>query len=129
MSHRVAPPALVIGSLLLAGATHAEQSETPPDNRLYYLGAQGSSASAFYPPQLGHEALIEGTLGEGPRVCGGRPPVPLRVSVMPELTPACNTILPAEPGLTPGRRQSRRRRNSRTAHVSSSSPTTSTATT
>ncbi len=39
---------------------------------------------------------------EGPRVCGGRPLAPVRVSVMPELTPACNTILPAEPGFTPG---------------------------
>ena len=68
------------------------------EGELYYLGSQGSSASAFYPPQLGHEALIEGTLVDGPRVCGGRPLQPVRVSVMRELTPACNTIIPAEPG-------------------------------
>ena len=69
----------------------------------YYLGSQGSSASAFYPPQLGHQALIEGTIVEGPRVCGGRQLSPVRVSVMQEITPACNTVLPAEPGLTPAR--------------------------
>jgi outer membrane protein OmpA-like peptidoglycan-associated protein len=72
------------------------------DGELYYLGAQGSSASAFYPPQLGHEALIEGTVVDGPRICGGRPLAPVRVSVLRELTPACNTVLPAEPAFTPG---------------------------
>ena len=70
------------------------------EGELYYLGSQGSSASAFYPPQLGHEALIEGTVVDGPRVCGGRRLEPVRVSVMQELTAACNTLLPAEPGLT-----------------------------
>ena len=127
MSGRAARLAVLIAGPILAAAIHAEQTARPPDNRrnfvacpivrdsstmpcwlaehegeLYYLGAQGSSASAFYPPQLGHEALIEGTVVEGPRVCGGRPLAPVRVSVMRELTPACNTILPAEPGFTPG---------------------------
>ena len=57
------------------------------EGELYYLGSQGSSASAFYPPQLGHEALIEGTVADGPRVCGGRVLAPVHVSVMQELTP------------------------------------------
>lgn len=73
------------------------------EGELYYLGSQGSSASAFYPPQLLHEALIEGTVADGPRICGGIPLSPVRVSVMRELTAACNTILPAEPGLAPAR--------------------------
>lgn len=71
------------------------------DGELYYLGSQGSSASAFYPPQLGHEALVEGTVVDGPRLCGGVPLRPVRVSVMPELAPACNTVLPAEPAFAP----------------------------
>jgi outer membrane protein OmpA-like peptidoglycan-associated protein len=71
------------------------------DSELYYLGAQGSSASAFYPPQLGHDALIEGTVIDGPRICGGRPLFPVRVSVMREINPACNTVLPAEAGYAP----------------------------
>jgi len=101
-------------------AAQGEGSKTPPDRRnfvtcpivrdtstlpcwlaeyngeLYYLGAQGSSGSAFYPPQLGHEVLVEGTVVPGPRICGGIPLKPLRISVMPELNRACNTVLPAE---------------------------------
>ena len=89
------------------------------DGELYYLGSQGSSASAFYPPQLGHQALVEGTVVDGPRICGGRPLSPVRVSVMRELTPACNTVLPAEPVHAGAFAASRRRRNSRTARESS----------
>ena len=128
MNHGAVRSLVLIGSLLLASASRAEQAAAHPpadrrqfvacpivrdtstapcwlaeyDGELYYLGAQGSSASAFYPPQLGHEALIEGTLVDGPRVCGGRPLAPVRVSVLRELTPACNVVLPAEAGFTPG---------------------------
>jgi len=35
----------------------------------------------------------------GPRVCGGIPLKPVKLSVLPDLNPACNTILPAEPGI------------------------------
>jgi hypothetical protein len=71
------------------------------DGELYYLGSQGSSGSAFYPPQLGHEALVEGTVSSGPRICGGIPLTPVRVSVMIEINRACNTVLPAEKGFAP----------------------------
>ena len=47
------------------------------EGELYYLGQQGGVANDFYPPQLGHEALVEGTVGEG-RVCGGIPLQPVR---------------------------------------------------
>lgn len=63
---------------------------------LFYLGTQGRTSSAFYPPQLGHRALIEGTVVDGPRICGGVPLAPLAVSVMTELDGSCNTVLPAE---------------------------------
>lgn len=127
MSDGFARLVIVIAWSLLAGASGTGQAKRPPADRrhfvacpivrdtstvpcwlaeyegeLYYLGAQGSSASAFYPPQLGHEALVEGTVVDGPSICGGRPLVPVRVSVMRELTPACNTVLPAEPRFTPG---------------------------
>jgi outer membrane protein OmpA-like peptidoglycan-associated protein len=65
---------------------------------LYYLGQQGGVANDFYPPQLGHQALVEGTVGAG-RVCGGIPLQPVKVSVLRELTPACRTMLPAEDGI------------------------------
>jgi len=65
----------------------------------YFLGIQQDITADFYPPQLLHEALIEGDIAPGPRVCGGIPLKPLHVSVMPEIDRACNTILPAEPGI------------------------------
>jgi outer membrane protein OmpA-like peptidoglycan-associated protein len=65
----------------------------------YFLGVQQDITADFYPPQLLHEALVEGTVAPGPRVCGGIPLKPLHVSVVAELNRACNTILPAEPGI------------------------------
>jgi len=38
-------------------------------------------ANDFYPPQLGHLALVEGVVGQG-RVCGGIPLQPVKVSVL-----------------------------------------------
>jgi outer membrane protein OmpA-like peptidoglycan-associated protein len=67
------------------------------EGELYYLGTQGSSGSAFYPPQLLHDVLVEAEVGEGPRVCGGLPLKNVEVSVVPEINRACNTVLPAEP--------------------------------
>jgi outer membrane protein OmpA-like peptidoglycan-associated protein len=65
----------------------------------YFLGIQQDITAEFYPPQLLHEVLVEGAVAAGPRVCGGIPLKPLHVSVLPELNSACNTILPAEPGI------------------------------
>jgi hypothetical protein len=70
------------------------------NGELYYLGTQGSSGTAFYPPQLNHEVLVEGTVSTGPRICGGIPLNSLRISVMIELNRACNTVLPAEAAFT-----------------------------
>jgi outer membrane protein OmpA-like peptidoglycan-associated protein len=65
----------------------------------YFLGIQQDITAAFYPPQLLHAALVEGTVAQGPRVCGGIPLKPVHVSVLAEVNRACNTILPAEPGI------------------------------
>jgi len=69
------------------------------DGELYYLGIQQDITAAFHPPQLKHEVLVEGRAGDGPRVCGGIPLAPLSISVFKEVNPACNTLLPAEPGI------------------------------
>jgi outer membrane protein OmpA-like peptidoglycan-associated protein len=66
------------------------------EGELYYLGQQGNLDSEFYPPQLSHQALVEGTVADGPRVCGGVPLTPVAVSALPEIDRACNTLLPAE---------------------------------
>jgi outer membrane protein OmpA-like peptidoglycan-associated protein len=112
---------LFICATFLAGGTAARLNDQPPANRrnfiacpivrdtktlpcwlaeyegeLYFLGLQGSGASEFYPPQLNHEVLVEGTVTNEPRVCGGIPLNPVRISVIAELNRACNTLLPAE---------------------------------
>ena len=66
---------------------------------LYYLGIQQDITAAFHPPQLKHQVLVEGQVAEGPRVCGGIPLKPLTISVVKEVDLACNTLLPAEPGI------------------------------
>ena len=69
------------------------------DGELYYLGIQQDITAEFHPPQLKHDVLVEGHISEGPRVCGGIPLKPLSISVLKEVNPACNTLLPAEPGV------------------------------
>jgi outer membrane protein OmpA-like peptidoglycan-associated protein len=69
------------------------------DGEVYYLGIQQDITSDFHPPQLKHEVLVEGTVVPGPRVCGGIPLQPVSISVVKEINLACNTLLPAEPGI------------------------------
>ncbi len=69
------------------------------NGELYYLGIQQDITSSFHPPQLKHEVLVEGTVAAGPRVCGGIPLQPVSISVIKEVNLACNTLLPAEPGI------------------------------
>jgi outer membrane protein OmpA-like peptidoglycan-associated protein len=65
------------------------------DGELYYLGIQTDISAEWYPPYLGHRVLVEGTIADEPRICGGIVLKPNRISVLPELDPSCNTILPA----------------------------------
>ena len=115
---------IALAAVFFTGAATTEQNDKPPANRrnfiacpivrdtktmpcwlaeydgeLYYLGQQGSSSSEFYPPQLNHEVLVEGTISNEARICGGILLKPVRISVMQELNRACNTLLPAEDGL------------------------------
>jgi outer membrane protein OmpA-like peptidoglycan-associated protein len=69
------------------------------EGELYYLGIQQGITADFHPPQLKHQVLVEGRVAEGPRVCGGVPLEPLTISVIKEINLACNTLLPAEPGI------------------------------
>jgi hypothetical protein len=64
---------------------------------LYYLGIQTDVSAEFHPPLLGHKVLVEGTIKDGPRICGGIVLEPLKISpLLAELDGTCNTILPAE---------------------------------
>jgi outer membrane protein OmpA-like peptidoglycan-associated protein len=69
------------------------------EGELYYLGIQQDITSDFHPPQLKHEVLVEGRVAAGPLVCGGIPLQPVSISVLKEVNLACNTLLPAEPGI------------------------------
>jgi outer membrane protein OmpA-like peptidoglycan-associated protein len=69
------------------------------EGKLYFLGIQQDITASFHPPQLKHEVLVEGTVAEGPLVCGGIPLKPLSISVIKEVDPACSTLLPAEPDI------------------------------
>ncbi|HEV8412663.1 MAG TPA: hypothetical protein VGQ49_03655 [Bryobacteraceae bacterium] len=72
------------------------------EGETYYLGIQQDITSDFHPPQLKHEVLVEGRIASDPsvpRVCGGIPLQPVSISVLKEVNLACNTLLPAEPGI------------------------------
>lgn len=72
---------------------------TQYEGEVYYMGVQSDVSAPFSPPWLGHRALVEGTPDpNGTRICGGIVLEPVKVSVMPELAPECDTMLPAEPG-------------------------------
>ena len=67
------------------------------DGQLYYLGIQTDVSADFNPPSLGHKVLVEGTVAaSGQEICGGRVLDPVKVSVLPELSPECDTLLMAE---------------------------------
>jgi outer membrane protein OmpA-like peptidoglycan-associated protein len=86
------------------------------DGKTYFLGIQTDSGG-WSPPYLGHRVLVEGKLAGGPNICGGIPltsqypaspipsgkangrplPNPPVTSVMRNLDPSCNTLLPSDP--------------------------------
>jgi hypothetical protein len=63
---------------------------------LYYLGIQTDVSADFDPPFLGHKVLVEGTVSDQPRICGGIVLEPVVISPMLDFDAGCNTILPAE---------------------------------
>ena len=62
---------------------------------LYYLGVQEDISGPFHPPQLKHRVLVEG-VKTSKKLCGATVIEPLVISVLPEVEPACNRILPAQ---------------------------------
>jgi hypothetical protein len=66
------------------------------EGELYFLTLQTDVSAPVNPPQLGHQVLVEGTVSDEPRICGGVVLKPVVLSVLPELDNSCSTILPAE---------------------------------
>lgn len=73
------------------------------DGKLYYLGIQSGRAfaTAFFPPQMKHKVLVEGTPSTGPTICGGVALENLHVSALPEISPECTEMLPNEGYVSP----------------------------
>jgi hypothetical protein len=73
-------------------------------DKLYFLGLQTDTIPPvpFYSPQLLHRALVEAEVIEGaPEVCGGIATKNARASVLPELAPECDELLPQGDVLAP----------------------------
>lgn len=65
-------------------------------DKLYYLGPQTDTIPpiVFSPPQLLHRILVEGEITSDQLVCGAPAIENVQVSVLPDIAPECNTILP-----------------------------------
>ena len=66
------------------------------EGELYYLGIQTDVSADFDPPFLGHSVLVEGTVSDQPRICGGIVLDPVVIAPILDFDASCNTILPAE---------------------------------
>ncbi len=66
------------------------------EGELYFLTLQADVSAPVNPPWLGHKVLVEGRRSDKPRICGGIPLEPVKLSVLPALDASCNTLLPAE---------------------------------
>jgi len=98
----LAPSAAAQGRLAFVSCPIVRDTSSVPcwlseyDGELYYLGIQTDVSAEFNPPWLGHMALVEGAPKAGNRICGGLVLDDVKVSVMPELSPECDTVLMAE---------------------------------
>jgi hypothetical protein len=66
------------------------------EGETYFLTIQTDVSAPVNPPWLGHKVLVEGTISDEPRICGGIVLKPVALSVIQELDGSCNTLLPAE---------------------------------
>lgn len=71
---------------------------TEYEGERYFLTVQtGRSYDVVFAPQLMHKVLVEGTVSDAPRMCGGLVLKDVTLSVMEhEVSPECNKILPGD---------------------------------
>lgn len=65
------------------------------EGELYFLTLQTDVSAPVTPPWLGHRVLVEGTLSDEARICGGKVLKPVHLSVL-DRDASCNRMLPAE---------------------------------
>ena len=77
------------------------------DGELYFLTLQTDVSAPVNPPWLGHRVLVEGRLSDKPRICGGIPLEPVRLSIIAEPDASCRqriaTTSPSRRRARPGR--------------------------
>ena len=56
------------------------------EGELYFLTMQTDVSAPVTPPWLGHRVLVEGTVSNEPRICGGIVLKPVHLSVLPSAT-------------------------------------------
>lgn len=103
---------------------------TEYEGETYFLTIQSDVTAPVTPPWLGHRVLVEGTVSDEPRICGGVVLKPVHLSVLPERDASCNTMLPAEerynltfePPRPPGPSKGRLAFDNRPAAPSASTP-------
>ena len=67
----------------------------------YYMGIQSDVSAEFNPPSLGHKVLVEGTVTDR-KVCGATVIDPIKISIMPGLSPECEQMRPVREGIDLG---------------------------
>lgn len=65
------------------------------EGETYFLTLQSDVTAPVTPPWLGHRVLVEGTVSDEPRICGGKVLKPVHLSVLGR-DASCSTMLPAE---------------------------------
>lgn len=65
------------------------------EGTLYFLTIQTDITGRVHPPMLGHKVLVEGVVTDQ-TICGGQVLELVHLSVLPELDPSCNRMLPRE---------------------------------
>lgn len=99
--------AQVAGEMAFVACPIVQDTPTVPcwlaeyGGQTYYMGIQTDVSAEFSPPSLGHKVLVEGTVTDR-EICGARVIDPIKVSVMPELSPECNELRMAIVGVDLG---------------------------
>jgi hypothetical protein len=101
-----APP---VGEALSFVACPIARNMGPDTDLCFFAEYDGDTYALVNPPdwgnmQLKHRVLVEARVADGDWVCGARP-LDAHISILPEVDPSCDTILPFDGVSSPARPQ------------------------
>lgn len=101
--------ALPVGEALSFVACPIARDTGPDTDVCFFAEYDGERYALVNPPdwgnmQLKHRVLVEARVAEGDSVCGAMP-LDAHISILPELDPSCDTILPFDGASAPVRPQ------------------------